>query len=301
MPYRLTKSESVPQGIIRIVRDQIGRAVRELTDPALDRHEAVHQVRKRFKKVRAALRLVRAELGETYAGENAWFRDSARTLSQVRDAEALIETLEALRERFGEELDAAGFSTVRQALVERRERIAREEAGLEDRIVQLVRDLRSARRRAARWPLAADGFGALDEGLGLTYRRGRRALARAYEDPTLENFHEWRKRVKYHWYHIRLLRCVWPPVMDGYRTAVRRLADLVGQIHDLDVLRQTLLGEPECFGAGTRLKPLLKLVDRRQAELEAEARPLGRRVFAEKPADFLRRIGRYWEAWQEEG
>jgi hypothetical protein len=29
-----------------------------------------------------------------------------------------------------------------------------------------------------------------------------------------EHFHEWRKRVKYHWYHLGLLRELWPASME---------------------------------------------------------------------------------------
>jgi CHAD domain-containing protein len=298
VPFRFKVREPVPQGVVRIVREQIGRAVRELSDPQMDRHEAVHQVRKRFKKVRAVLGLVRFELGDVYVRENAFFRDTARTLSQVRDAEAMLETLARLRKRFSDRAEAGALDAVHEALVERRRHVAEGEAGLEERIAQLLKDLKAARRRVGRWPLAAEGFDALSQGLTKTYKRGRRALARAAGDPTPENLHEWRKRVKYHWCHARLLRSVWQPVMDGYRKGVHRLADLLGRIHDLDVLRQTLLAEPGRFGSRTKLRPVLKLLDRHRAEMVGEALPLGRRVFAEAPSAFSARIERYWEQWQ---
>ncbi len=301
MPFRFKADEPVARAVIRIAREQMARAVKELSDEGMDRHEAVHQARRRFKKVRAVLRLVRFELGEAYAAENAFFRDAGRALSEVRDAEAMVETVDRLAERFADEGQEAMLSPVREALVERRQQIADEQVELGDRIAQVVKDLEAARRRAGRWPLSAGGFDALSAGLKQTYKRGRRALAGAAEDPTPENLHEWRKRVKYHWYHACLLAGVWPPVMKGYRRAVHRLANLLGQVHDLDVLRQTLLGEPERFGRRTKLRPLLKLVDGRRAELVEEAKPLGRRVFAEKPSAFCARMEGYWGAWREEG
>jgi len=297
VPFRFKAGEPVAKGVIRIVREQTARAVKELTDEAMDRHEAVHWARKRFKKARAVLRLVRFELGDAYAAENALFRDAGRALSEVRDAEAMVETVD----RFSDEPEGAVLGPVREALIERRQHIADEEVGLEDRVAQVVADLRAARRRAGRWPLSAEGFDALRAGLKQTYRRGRRALALATEDPTAEDLHEWRKRVKYHWYHTCLLRGVWPPVMRGHRKAVHRLADMLGQVHDLDVLRQTLPAEPERFGSPAKLRRLLELVDRRRAELVEEAQPLGRKVFAEKPSAFCARIEGYWKAWRGEG
>jgi CHAD domain-containing protein len=112
MPYRLKAHESVPEGIKRIAGEQIERAIKELTDSELDPHESVHQARKRFKKIRGVLRLVREDLGEIYSDENAWFRDTGRELSAVRDAEAMLETLDKLRDGYDEQLkktDSNGF------------------------------------------------------------------------------------------------------------------------------------------------------------------------------------------------
>ena len=55
------------------------------------------------------------------------------------------------------------------------------------------------------WTLSEAGFDAVAGGLRKTYARGRRALDSAVEAPTSENFHEYRKRTKYTWYHVRLL------------------------------------------------------------------------------------------------
>jgi uncharacterized coiled-coil DUF342 family protein len=75
-------------------------------DSSEDPHETVHEVRKRCKETRATLRLVR-ELLPTYSDENAHYRDAARRLSYIRDAQVLSETFEEQGERlFVEEPDA---------------------------------------------------------------------------------------------------------------------------------------------------------------------------------------------------
>lgn len=38
---------------------------------------------------------------------------------------------------------------------------------------------------------------------------------RSKTEPTAEQFYKWRKRVKYHWSHSRLLEYVWGEVMGG--------------------------------------------------------------------------------------
>ena len=42
------------------------------------------------------------------------------------------------------------------------------------------------------------------------------AMDAAAKDPTADNFHEWRKRVKDHWYHSRLLWPVWQKPMKAF-------------------------------------------------------------------------------------
>jgi CHAD domain-containing protein len=84
MSYRLHFNESLADGMPRIVREQLDRAIAELTGDDTDLPEAVHQVRKRCKKIRGLLRLFRGSFSASYSQENAWFRDLARRLSRAR-------------------------------------------------------------------------------------------------------------------------------------------------------------------------------------------------------------------------
>ncbi|MFG0333894.1 MAG: CHAD domain-containing protein, partial [Maioricimonas sp. JB049] len=99
MSYRFEQSESIPHGLGRIAVEQIDKAVREIKDHALGRHDVVHQVRKRFKKIRGLVRIVRPALGNQYGPINTWYRDAGRTLSEIRDATTLIETFDRLADR----------------------------------------------------------------------------------------------------------------------------------------------------------------------------------------------------------
>ena len=132
----------------------------------------MHEARKDMKKLRALLRLVRGELGDrVYAFENTCFRDTARELSGVRDADVMLATLGHLEERYGE-LPGAG-SRLRPALVAHRFRASA--VGLKPKAA--IDTLGEARDRVADWPLETDGFEAFDEGLWRIYRQGRRDSA----------------------------------------------------------------------------------------------------------------------------
>jgi CHAD domain-containing protein len=61
--------------------------------PGTDR--SVHAARKEMKRARAALRLMRASLGDAaYRRMNGQVRDAARPLTPIRDASVLIRSLE---------------------------------------------------------------------------------------------------------------------------------------------------------------------------------------------------------------
>ncbi len=299
MAYRLERDETVPDTIRRVAREQIERGLTEIDGGQLDRNEAVHQVRKHCKKVRALLRLARDPLQRNgvYEFENAWFRDTARALSPLRDAATLPATLDTLLDSFGDQIDPSAFTAVREALA-RRGGAGPDTQAIEHGLTDARDRLGMALDRLPDWPIRKDGFATVAKGLKRTYRRARTALSVAYEDPTTDNFHEWRKRVKYHWYHLRLLTPVWPKVLGTRADAAHDLSNLLGADHDLAVLRQTLLDARGEIDDPNAIQTLLALLDRRQEHLRTAARPLGRRLFAEKPKVFLKRMEDYWDAWR---
>ena len=92
MEYTLHPDERVSDEIKRIVDGKIDRAIDHI-DEGDDPHETVHEVRKRCKEIRAAVRLVRPVL-PTYKQENVHYRDAGRRISEIRDAHAAIETFD---------------------------------------------------------------------------------------------------------------------------------------------------------------------------------------------------------------
>jgi CHAD domain-containing protein len=273
--YRLKQDEPVPEGIARIARGRIDHAIDALAEAG---EEGVHDARKDMKKLRALLRLVRGEVGEkVFRRESGTFRDAARELSGVRDADVMLATLADLEERYG-----ADVGSVRAAVEAHRIRTAG--GGRERAAKAAVAILTEARGRVGDWPLERDGFDAFEKGLARTYRRGRRDWRAAAEEPGTENLHEWRKRVKDLWYHCSVLEESWKPVLKALAGEAHELSDRLGDDHDLAVLRD--------FGAD----PLEPLIERRRQELQDEAFAYGARIYADKPKQFVGRLERWWRA-----
>jgi len=297
LSYSVKAKESAQRAVRRIAREQIDKAIAEIGDREVGLHETVHQVRKRCKKVRGLLRLTRPGFAATYRRENARFRDTARLLAPLRDGHVLVATYESLLERAGDALDLAALEGVRAFLVERRENLVGPEGEREARLAATLAALHDARSGVEKWELDGEAFGVLGAGIVRTYRRGRRALAAAEQEFSLERFHEWRKRVKYHWYHLRLVRPLWKPVLAGFADEADALAARLGDEHDLGVLRRTLADHRGDL-PDEPLEELFRAIDRRRGTLRAEALSVGRRSYSEKPKRMARRLHGYWVAWQ---
>jgi CHAD domain-containing protein len=293
--FRLNPGAPVPDEVRRVARGRIEHALDELRGRSGNsREEAVHEARKDMKKLRALLRLVRGELGDrVYRAENACFRDVARELSGVRDADVMLATLGDLEDRYGDLPGAA--SRLRPALVAHRFRMSA--GSLQPASKTAAETLSEARERLADWPLEGDGFETFEEGLWRIYRQGRRDLRAAQKLASPERMHEWRKRTKDLWYHLLLLEDSWKPVMSALADEAHELSDRLGDEHDLTVLREWAHRHASTLnGADPVLRGFDVLLDARRRELHAEAFDYGARLYADKPSVFVGRLEGWWEA-----
>lgn len=300
MSYRLEANESLADGIRRIALEQVDRAIASLTNSDEDPDEAIHGARKRFKKVRATLRLVRDEIGEeVYKRENVCYRDAGRLLAPVRDSFVKVKTVDDLTAYYSEQLQEDAFAGFRKALQDHYETVSHHTFTEEDAPAQVVDKMEAARPRLETLPIDHNDFSALHDGLRRVYKRGYNRLQDAYEEPVAENFHEWRKRVKYLWYHVRILQPIWPDLLEELADEIHDLSDYLGDDHDLAELRQSARAQTGAFADESEQQALLGLIDQRRAELETAAQPLGKHIYAEEPDAFTSRIEAYWQVWQD--
>lgn len=293
--FRFDPGAAVPDEVRRVARGRIEHALDELGGKSNStREEAVHEARKDMKKLRALLRLVRGEIGDrVYKAENAGFRDVARQLAGVRDADVMLSTLSELEGRYGE-LPGAGRK-LRPALVAHRFRSSA--AALSPASKAAAESLVEALERVEGWPLETDGFDAFEEGLGRIYRQGRRDFRAARKRPTPERMHEWRKRVKDLWYHLQLLQDSWKPVLSALADEAHELSDRLGDEHDLTVLLDWAHRHAsELDGSDPVLRGFDVILDSRRRELQEEAFEYGARLYADKPSVFVAQLEAWWEA-----
>jgi excisionase family DNA binding protein len=302
MRYRLKANEKIVDGIRRLLLEQVDWIMMELTIPEGGRDLGVHNARKSCKRVRAAYRLIRDEIGyELYKQENICFRDASRQLAAARDSWVMIRTLDRLTAKFAEELPPQPFGGIRQILKENYERTLDQEIDDKTKIPSILDTMEKARRQIENLPIVHNDFNAFREGIRRVYRRGRRALHHVYAEPSSEGFHEWRKRAKYLWHQLEILEALWPDVLSQLAEALHTLSEYLGDDHDLAVLRSKVLGSATGFENEEELLLLIQLIDQERLKLEALARPLGERLYFDPPKTFTCRLEKYWQAWQIEG
>ena len=295
--YRLKTEEDAAAGMRRIAAGRAEEALERLRRGGEgELAAAIHGARKDLKKLRGALRLLRDELGgKTFRAEDRRYRDAGRALSDNRDAEVKLATLAALRRRF-DELPADTAARWADRLEAERDALAAAVGGeTEGRLGEATAAIEAGREAIRHWSLETDSWALVGPGLSRTYRQGREAMAAALADPSTESVHEWRKRAKDLWYQLRILREAWPGPLGATVAEAHELTDLLGDHHDLAVLAADLqtrtdLGDRAAFEAA---------IERRQGELLGAALEIGRRLYAEKPKAFGRRLERYWLAWRE--
>ena len=298
--FELLADETVDAGIKRILQGVLAESEQLLAEPGDDRDTAVHNARKNCKRLRAVLRLVRDSIGEErYKQENIAIRDASRRLAPMRDTAVLIETLDRLTDHF--EQPAATFAPMRAQLVADYE--ATHDRFWADTAVipEVLAVFGEVHGRVETLDLPHDDFSSFSGGLLRVYQRGLFGMEKAYKTGTPEDFHDWRKRVKYLWHQTELLMAGWPQVLGALAEELHDLSTYLGDAHDLAVLMETIHADPERYGSAPMVAEMTRLATELMHSLEDETRPLGRRLYAEKPKAFVTRIGAYWQVWHETG
>ena len=228
MAYRLDPACAIDEELRRVLSEEIDGAVRDLRESG---DEAIHEARKHFKKARALLRLVRPHVVLQFDALNVRFRDCGRELAPARDAESMREAWERFRPRLGGD---PLFSRVAEVLA-----AEGDEGEGAQRAAEVVEALEAPGVSIAPLPRTIEAFAA---GLLLAHRTGRRRFREARATRSAIAFHEWRKRTKDLWYHLRLLRMD-DPLLRGWEALLDDLSTILGERHDLDLLRERLADE----------------------------------------------------------
>jgi CHAD domain-containing protein len=319
MAFKFEIQETLLKAIPRVARERIDRVIESLSEKPQPSAESIHEARKNLKSLRALLRLARGSIDEEIrVRENLFFRDAGRSLSTIREPQALLEALEFFTKR---RRGNSGSSTPKQTSIRAFTEKARREIERDlingvppGTLKNLLNGLREARRRTGLW-LAGVGSGQENEweifvgnGLRQTYRKAKNLVWQfeviGYETADDKDWHELRKICKALGYQLRLLKPIWPGMVVALGDQIDQLTDRLGDANDLSILRGKILSQPydpsEAHRSGETRRFFLQTLDRRKQKLHSEAFSLARLIYTEKASQFERRFRGYWQIWRSQ-
>ncbi|SMH32541.1 CHAD domain-containing protein [Maritimibacter sp. HL-12] len=285
MPKRFKPTRGrIEKQFRRIARKRLDHALAALDgdDPT---GAALHNARTDVKRLRSQFKLARPAF-KAYRRENVALRDAARAVSGLRDDTAMVETFDRLAATLAPD-EAEALAPVRAAL-------SHVAPGPDDAGAQLAafrRTLAEVRDRSEAWRISGRGFKPLRKGLKKTYKNARQAMRDADDSGAPTAFHEWRKRVKAHWYQSRMLANIAPKKMNAHIKRAGKLGELLGEHHDLVTFNDRLDTLDIAPGLRDRMRAVVT-AERRRIEPHAFAQ--GDRLLHDKPGTLVRRWKRRW-------
>ncbi|MDR2012872.1 MAG: CHAD domain-containing protein [Rhodanobacter sp.] len=200
-------------------------------------HTGVHQARKSLRRTRASLALGRPSLGPGARLIDRELRRINAQLSKLRDAHALVETLDLLLRKTG---DATALSLLRRARrIAARARAQRartslaDDPGLQDKRALLL--TLQAALPALSWDVVTET--GVHRQLQRSQLRASKTAARARETGDDEDWHRWRRRERRFSQQHRALGegIALPPAAADHH---KKLAVLLGEARDYVMLRE---------------------------------------------------------------
>lgn len=258
----------------------------EKTNPEL----AVHDIRKCYKRIRAALRLLRSDIGEvTYQKTNVSFRDKSRLLADVRNAEILPETLEELAKKT-QGIESRLFNDLMRVLEEKL-------TASRHRVRPIFTDMQQEHDSAKPLlfhlePMDPHGIG---KSLERIYRAGRKALAKAEARPSDTNLHEWRKQAKYLSNGLAILKSYCDEDLLTLIDDLAELTDLLGKDHDLVVLNDFIAHADFASPTQPELAEIKQLATQRRKKLQKRIFRKGRKCYKAKPRAIAKEFTKSWQ------
>jgi CHAD domain-containing protein len=260
-----------------------------MTDPQRSAQDAVHDFRRDMKEWRALMRL----LAPFIADAERWrteARDHARSLAHARDGQAALNAFDDLLKK-GMVLSARSTATVRgriEAL-----RASEERAVLTPELRDtIVGWLDAATAAVEQWPLDPFDFPAIAAELTAGYRAARQRMPTDWPQASDAELHQFRQRVVDHRYQMELVEPLWPRFARMWTEEAERLRDRLGKCQDLAVLERLTGPHQSLARWRSRLTPACA---ERRAALSHRAARIARRLFAERPKAFRRRLETLWE------
>lgn len=288
--FLLSVDERLIHGLIHVLLEQLDGGISHLATQEGDPVEAIHETRKSLKRIRTTLRLLRGALGGArFKQENRCFAELGRKLAPARDAQMLVKAAERLAKQSADSPYAEAVTPVLHAL---EARVPAQPLD-EELLRELVSSLQDARERLQGYLLELSPRAvrsSFRSGVRRMVKRGKAAYMLAYSEPSDDNFHNWRKRVKDLYYAACLLHLTRPTKLAPLIDTLDQMSEDLGDEHDLSILAGAIHRDPQSMGGAVPAALVLQLIGRRREELRQELRQPGQELYRKRAKRTARRL-----------
>lgn len=281
--YRLDLALPPGMAALRVAVAETTTILAEIADPRFTVAARVHSLRKTTKRLRALFRLIRSGFPD-YKEANATFRDMARLFTSHRDARVMA----GLVENLGRSRTADPVVDWFDYRAEAAERLA---AG---KLQALPGPLQEALVRFNAWDFDSVSRDDVLQGFRKTFDVVVEQSDLVNDESESEEAHEWRKQCKDHWYHLRLLQDALPANERNRIEGYDRLGDLLGSVHDRDVLIHHLEAMPDFLKETRQAAAIARAARRERRAMQAEAVEISAPLLDAHAKKLTSKIRRKW-------
>lgn len=245
-----------------------------------DLHENIHQARLCCKRIRSILRLARPGMRkEEYRALNAFYRDNARKLSDLRDLTALIEITEKVNAGMKKTPSLSVFlKRYMNSLKIQRNKVSHSYSFTKAK----ENALHSFKNKIPEIPeisLPHSSEKTIADGMQRIYRRARKYWK--YNRSSIDDhlMHQWRKQIKYLWYQLVVIDPVLPGILSAFALYLQRISKKLGEYHDLVILEKSIRDIRSKKLIAKETKALLLAIQKNKQELAQQSLDLADQLF----------------------
>lgn len=288
MSYCIDIGEPPGAAVRRIGREEILAAQDDLAQRGEPVARRIHELRKHCKRLRALVRLARPGFAD-YATWNRTFRDFAGEVSTERDAAIMDELVAAL-------VAAEQGSDVERQPVVRWFRLRRQiaEELAEPVLAGIEQGLAQAAVGIERWDLTGLSVDNAVAGARKTLQRVHKERRKVANRGSVSDYHTWRKRCKYHGYHLQLLAAILGDEGQERQRHFSELGNLIGEVQDRSALLERLGALPAFLQRNVTVQRITAEAMRQQREQGNAAYALCADLFEESPKEFAALLQERW-------
>lgn len=263
----------------RIISEQLRFAKIALDQTDQDK-QGIHEARKCLKRLRACYQLLKHAPDSRGQAINRHFKEAARQVAELRDADILVETLGTLGDADSDTANSENHSQLRRHLEHQRSQLR---GSFAEKTTVARQLLDQARSDISHLPAPLINKETLIAGLSETYKLGRKRWKKARRSGEDRDFHQWRKVVKYHLHHMQLL-ARFGDEFTRRINLLETLSDELGKHQDLYILNQ------HAQSSASNAKKLLTKITDKQRRLRQKADKLAEQLFSDSAENFRQHL-----------